>query len=196
MKGQKIVIRPLSPELCEDWLQYFDGVAFKDHEEWAFCYCLEGHLTPKEQEEWTDQKERREKAIELIYAGKLQGYLAYLDGEVVGWCNVNDRENYRYLTSMFQSIGYQDKKTENTRVKAIFCFLISPEYRGRGVAQDLLNRVCEDAAGDGYDCVEVYPFTDRALEFQYHGTIQMYEQNGFNEAADLKYVKVMRKQLN
>lgn len=38
----KLTIRSLCPELCEDWLRFFDGIAFKDHGEWAFCYCLEG----------------------------------------------------------------------------------------------------------------------------------------------------------
>lgn len=195
MEEQKIVIRPLSPELCEDWLQYFDKIAFEDHEDWAFCYCLEGHLDRETQEKWTDPGERREKAIQLIRAGEMQGYLAYLGNAVVGWCNVNDRENYSYLTGMFREVGYRTEEAADTKVKAIYCFLVAPKYRGKGVAQSLLNRVCEDAARDGYAYVEAYPFADEKFEFQYHGTSKMYERSGFTEAADLKYVKVMRKRL-
>lgn len=99
MEEQKITIRRLTPDLCEDWLHYFDEIAFKDHGDWGFCYCLEGHL---------------------------------------------DR----------------------------------------------------DAAKEGYTYVETYPFADTKFEFQYHGTIGMYERNGFTEAADLKYVKIMQKRLN
>lgn len=195
MEAQGLLIRPLSPELCEDWLWYFDKTAFQDHEDWAFCYCLEGHLDRKTQEQWTDPEERREKAIELIRAGEMQGYLAYLGNKVVGWCNVNDRENYRYLTDMFREIGYQTEEPAEWKVKVIFCFLVAPEYRGKGVAQSMLNRVCEDAKKDGYDCIEVYPFADEKFEFQYHGTSKMYERSGFQEIADLKYVKVMRRML-
>lgn len=195
MKEQEVIIRRLSPELCEDWVQYFDNIAFQDHGDWAFCYCLEGHLDRKTQEAWTDPKERREKAVKLVQTGQMQGYLAYLGDKVIGWCNVNDRENYRYLTEMFQEIGYQTKETADAKVKAVFCFLIAPEYRGKGVAQSLLNQVCEDAVQDGYTYVEAYPFADEKFEFQYHGTSRMYERNGFSEAADLKYVKVMRKNL-
>lgn len=195
MEEQSIVIRRLSPELCEDWLHYFDEIAFKDHGDWAFCYCLEGHLDRKTQEEWSDPEERREKAIELIQAGEMQGYLAYLGNTVVGWCNVNDRENYRYLTEMFREIGYCTEEPKGSKVKSVFCFLVAPEYRGKGVAQSLLDRICEDAAEDGYTYIEAYPFGDDKLEFQYHGTVRMYERNGFAEAADLKYVKVMRKYL-
>lgn len=195
MEEQKISIRPLDPELCEDWLWYFDKIAFQDHEDWAFCYCLEGHLDRRTQEEWTDPKERREKAIELIQKGVMQGYLAYLGNTVIGWCNVNDRKNYPYLTEMFREIGYQTEEAADAKVKVIFCFLIAPEYRGKGVAQRLLDRVCEDAAHDGYAYIEVYPFADENFEFQYHGTSKMYERNGFTEAANLEYVKVMRKSL-
>lgn len=48
--------------------------------------------------------ERRDKAMELIQNREMQGYLAYEDGIVIGWCNVNDRKNYRYLMTMFEEI--------------------------------------------------------------------------------------------
>lgn len=193
MDKKEIVIRRLTPDLCEDWLRYFDGAAFKDHGDWAFCYCLEGHLDPKTQQEWTDPGERREKAIEWIKSGKMQGYLAYFEGEIVGWCNVNDRENYRYLTEIFREIGYRTEDPADARVKSVFCFLIAPEFRGKEIGQRLLERICQDAERDGYTYVDGYPFADGKLEFQYHGTIGMYERSGFTEIADLKYVKVMRK---
>lgn len=195
MEEQKVAIRPLSPELCEDWLHFFDKIAFQDHEDWAFCYCLEGHLDRKTQEEWTDPAERREKAIELIRTGVMQGYLAYLGNTVIGWCNVNDRENYRYLAEMFRETGYQTEKTADTRVKAIYCFLIAPEYRGKGVAQRLLEQICEDAVRDGYAFIEGYPFADKNFEFQYHGSSKMYERNGFAKVADIPFINVMRKSL-
>ena len=196
MEEQKITIRPLSPDLCEDWLHFFDKTAFEDHQDWAFCYCLEGHLKHETHEEWTNPEERREKAIELIHAGQMQGYLACLDNTVIGWCNTNDRKNYPYLTDMFQDIGYLPEEDADARVKAIYCFLVAPKYRRRGVAQSLLNRICEDAAKGGYHCIEVYPFSDETFEFPYHGTCKMYQRNGFTEVATLNYVKIMRKDLS
>ena len=195
MEKDNIEIKKLTPELCKDWLHFFDEIAFKDHGDWAFCYCLEGHLDQKTQAEWTNQKERREKAIELIMGGEMQGYLAYIGSKIVGWCNVNDRKNYRYLTEMFKTIGYQTKEDDNVKVKTIFCFLVTAEYRGRGIAQMLLDRVCKDAIQDNYRYIETYPFADESFAFQYHGSCKMYERNGFTEIADLKYVKVMRKEL-
>ncbi len=195
MKELEFTIRPLAPELCEDWLLFFDKIAFEDHGEWAFCYCLEGYLDPETQEKWTDPKERREKAVEFIQTGKMQGYLAYSGNTIVGWCNANDREQYKYVTEMFRKVGYKNNET-NEKVKSIFCFLIAPKYRGQGVAQKLLHQVCEDAVRDEYNYVEAYPFGDKEFPYQYHGTAKMYKQNGFLEVADLKYVKVMQKKLS
>lgn len=194
-RKQELIIRPLSPELCGDWLEYFDKKAFQDHCDWAFCYCLEGHLDREAQENWTDPKERREKAIEFIQTGKMQGYLAYLEGKVVGWCNVNDRKNYPYLAEYFKETGYNVDEQADLKVKAVYCFLIAPGYRGKGIAQSLLERVCQDAAEAGYSFVEAYPFADHNLEFQYHGTCGMYERCGFVQAADLNFLQVMRKKL-
>lgn len=193
MDELNITIRPLSPELCEDWLRFFDEIAFEDHGEWAFCYCLEGYLDPETQESWTNPTERRTAAAEMIKRGEMQGYLAYHDGAVVGWCNANDREKFKYVTEMFRRVGY---RATDTKVKSVFCFLTAPEYRGKGVAKLLLERVCLDAAKDGYTAVEAYPFADKGFEYQYHGTSGMYERSGFSEIADLKYVKVMHKDLS
>ena len=195
MEKHMVTIQPLCPELCEDWLGFFEKIAFVDHGEWAFCYCLEGHLDPETNDKSTELKDRRKKAVELIETGEMPGYLAYLDNMVVGWCNTNDRKKYKYITEMFQRIGYQTNDKADAKVKSVYCFLIAPEYRGKGIAQSLLKRVCEDAAQDGYSCIEAYPFSDKKFEYQYHGTSGMYERNGFFEIADLNYVKVVRKNL-
>lgn len=195
MERLELEIRPLSPALAGDWLQFFDTAAFADHKEWAFCYCLEGFLDPETQENWTDAAARRERAAELIQGGEMQGYLAYAGGAVVGWCNANDRENYKYLTEVFKRVGYRPEYAPDAGVKSVFCFLISPGCRGQGVAQQLLHRVCADAAAQGYGCVEAYPFADRGFAYQYHGSVGMYARNGFLEIADLVQVKVMRRYL-
>lgn len=60
---------------------------------------------------------------------------------------------------------------------SVVCFEIAPEYRGRGIATALLQRVCEDALEDGYEYVEAYPVpreTTEALDFT--GPIRLYEK--------------------
>jgi len=176
-----IEIKKLSPELVDDWTGYFDEIAFSDHGEWALCYCLEGHMTRQDNEDLKDPTERKNLARSLIKEEKMQGYLAYDDGKVVGWCNVNERENYAYLDELFSYAKYE--RTPG-KTKAVFCFLVSEEHRGKGIANDFLNRICEDSKAEGFERVEAYPFADAGMEFQFHGTAKMYERNGFEKIAD------------
>ena len=187
-----IEIKRLTPELCEDWFGFFNGIAFGDHGDWAYCYCLEGHMTRQANENLKDPNERSAYARKLIMEGRMQGYLAYDGDKVIGWCNVNDRENYTYVAELFAYAGYEPpaKKT-----KSIFCFLVAAEYRGQGIATGFLNRVCEDAKAEGYECVEAYPFTDTEMGFQCHGTMKMYLNHGFAEMANMQFLHVMSKDL-
>lgn len=188
----EIEIKKLTPELCDDWTGYFDGIAFGDHGEWAFCYCLEGHMTRQANEDLKDHAMRREYARRLILEGKMQGYLAYDGDQVVGWCNVNDRDNYPYVSELFEYANY---KPVNGKVKSVFCFLVAAEYRGQGIAGRFLDRVCEDAKSDGYEYVEAYPFSDANMEFQFHGTAKMYQNNGFVKVADMQFISVVERKL-
>lgn len=188
-------VKKLSPELIADWLHFFDDVAFCDHEKWHFCYCLEGFLSPEEHEGWLDQAARRKEAIELIEIGVMQGYLAYDGDAVVGWLNVNDKNNYRFISEMFKSINYQSDLDVKDKVKVAYCFLVDPDHRGEGIAKELLQIACKDAMAEGYQYMEAYPFADLAYDYQYRGPYKLYSDMGFIEVADLQYVKVLRKRL-
>jgi len=82
------------------------------------------------------------------------------------------------------------------RVKSIFCFLISPEYRKKGITKLLLERVCQDASVDGYDFVEAYPlkeYVSEAVDFM--GPAGLYLNNGFIIHCEADNKLVMRKPL-
>jgi len=185
-----ITIKRLTPELVDEWLGFFDGIAFGDHGEWALCYCLEGHMTRQANEELKDPKARREHAKQLILNEKMQGYLAFDGEKVCGWCNANDRDNYAFLNELFDYMKYEP---DTRKTKSIFCFLVASEYRGRGIAGMFLERVCEDAKNEGFLRVEAYPFSDTNMEFQFHGTKKMYMKNGFSEIADFQFMNLVEK---
>lgn len=44
-------IRPLTPEMLDDYLNFFDNVAFTDHPDWSQCYCMHFHWQSK----WDDE---------------------------------------------------------------------------------------------------------------------------------------------
>ena len=187
-----IILKKLTPELGEDFLYYFDKVAFSDHEEWSYCYCLECHVDKETDEKMKVKEVRREMAKKLIEQGDMQGYLAYDEGQVVGWCNVNDKVNYPHLA---EDEEYFTDDAEAGKIKAIYCYDIAPAYRGKGIAGLMLERACADAKEEGFDYVEVYPFSDVNFEWQYHGTTKMYERYGFEVFSKRKWFNIMRKRL-
>jgi ribosomal protein S18 acetylase RimI-like enzyme len=81
-------------------------------------------------------------------------------------------------------------------VKAIVCFEIAPEYRGKGIASMLLQRVCEDAKAEGFKYVEAYPVKDGGyMGMAFTGPIHMYEKAGFEVIEQKDQTFVVRKKL-
>ena len=125
-----------------------------------------------------------EYAERMVQAGEIKGYLAYDNGIAIGWCNSNDRMSY-YRTGEFDLHTLPDDE-EYTHtiapgeVKAIVCFEISPEYRGKGIATQFLRRICDDAKLEGYKYVEAYPVKDgENIEMAFTGPLRLYEKAGF-----------------
>jgi len=187
-----LAIRRLTPELLNDYLYFFDNVAFSDHPGWAQCYCIHFHWQSK----WDDEppKNNRDRVIEHINHGLIQGYLAYSGGQVVGWCNVNDKQRYAALKYNINAALRTDD--EDKKIKSVVCFLVAPEMRGRGIATKMLERVCDDAKADGYEFLEGYPPAGHCdMYAAHHGTISLFGKCGFAIHKQLDHGCVMRKLL-
>lgn len=190
-----IEIKALSPKLVNDFINYFDNVAFKDHDDWSACYCLESHLREVEEAEInkSGKQGRRNKAMKLIKDKVLQGYLAYQDGEVVGWCNAGERKDYERLGGSEQ---LKNTINDDMKIKSIVCFNVSPKMRGKGIATMLLNYICEEAKNDGYSYVEGYPHKgNKDCYFHYHGPYELYLKCGFTFYKDFGEITIVRKEL-
>lgn len=192
-------IRKLSTELTGDYIEFFDKVAFTDNEEWAGCYCLFYHWNDKLEEEQNSTSEcdnlsyRRGLVANFIESGKLKGYLAYENGQVVGWVNVNDKNCFDRLSpDRWPEIW--DSESEDILVKSIVCYTIAPEQRRKGIATKLLEHVCQEAKAEGYSFVEAYPGTNSPnIQRNYHGPVSLYDKLGFVTYKDLGDFLVMRK---
>lgn len=103
----EIMIKPLTPELINDYFDFFDYRVFPDDSPFYPCYCnaynmsllqIKEQLFARLQEYgggadvW--KRVLRESAWNMVNSGKIKGYLAYHDGISIGWCNANDRLNY------------------------------------------------------------------------------------------------------
>ena len=187
-----IEIRKLTPDLLEDYLFLFENVVYEDC--YCTCYCSDDHTGM----DFSSKQVRRDSAVDYIKDGIIQGYLAYCGNQVVGWCNANTKSNctkcegwQRILKSVNKIEPSSDKK-----IKSVFCFIVAPDMRKRGIATRLLESVCKDASEDGFDYVEVYPnkqFID--VYYDHMGPIDLYMKLGFDIFEELEQKIVMRKNL-
>lgn len=175
-------IKKLTPELAEDYLRFFDETPHDDGADEHKCYCIcwssADHAT--EHPDFSTVEKRREAAGRYIREEKLQGYLAYLDGNPVGWCNANTKGDCLRCESWLRSMGDVPVDAPDMKVKSVFCFVIAPQFQRKGIATKLLERVCSDARAEGYSAVEGYPrreFISIAEDFM--GPAAMYERMGF-----------------
>ena len=103
----EITIKALTPELIEDYFDFFDNRAFSDGSPYYPCYCNAFNLSLEQlqkdvldrEAEYGEVKEGvrlalRASAWKMVQEGLIQGYLAYDNDIAVGWCNANDRLSY------------------------------------------------------------------------------------------------------
>jgi len=195
-----VEIKKLSPELINGYIEYFDKIAFIDNKEWAGCYCVHYHWNNSLENELKNYTGaggkcfKKELAIKYINEGKLQGYLAYVDGVVVGWCNANDKTSYDRLNKKNCPELYEDSN-DNEKIKSIVCYSIAPSMRRKGIASQLLKSVCEDALKEGYNFIEAYPTIGEISTRSYHGPYSIYEKCGFSLHKNLDDIAIVRKYL-
>lgn len=192
-----IVIKPLTPALSVDYFDFFENRAFTDNSPYR-CYCHRYQMTKEEEKAAFDQADgpdigrlARKVAERQINSGILRGYLAFVDGVSIGWCNANDKANY----PIESCIGSRFYAPAEKREKAVVCFEIAPEFRGMGVATALLQQVVADAKSEGYLAVEGFPvMRDERYEWDNVGPIRLYEKESFVKSAEQDGRVVMRKE--
>jgi GNAT superfamily N-acetyltransferase len=111
------------------------------------------------------------------------GLLAYVDGEVAGWCGFGPRENLPRLVR-----SRTIPKVDDLPVWSIVCFLVRVGYRRMGVAAALLDGVVALARRAGAPGVEAYPIDPEGgrvdVGFGYVGVTPMFEKAGFRRVVE------------
>ena len=193
-------IRKLTPELAADYIHFFDTTLHDDNIDEHKCYCVCWCSDNCEGRDFSTREKRRIYAAKYIGENILQGYLAYCDNKIVGWCNANTKADCLKCAAWRRNMASipTDELAADAKVKSLFCFTIAPEMYRKGIATQLLRRVCRDAALDGFDFAEAYPnkkLSDNVNDKEFMGYAEMYRQNDFFIYHETEQKYVMRKQL-
>lgn len=174
MATDSLSIRRLAPERKEDFLQYFEGAAFADNPKWKSCYCQFLYVDHSVVN-WNTRtaEENRVAACDRIACKRMQGLLAYRNGQVVGWCNAAPR----LLLDSFADEPISDAE----HVGQITCFVVAREHRRTGVARALLEEACAMLWEQGLRVAEANPSRDARSDAENHfGPLSLYLSSGFS----------------
>ncbi|MBS5724401.1 MAG: GNAT family N-acetyltransferase [Clostridiales bacterium] len=193
-----LIIQPLTPQLAGDYFDFFENRAFTDDSPYR-CYCQIYQMTKSEQQAILSHadvsdfgKISRNVAKQQIDSGALRGYLAFVDGRAIGWCNANDKANF----PIDSCGGSHFHSNIPNREIAVVCFEVAPNFRGQGVATALLNRVISDAKANQYMAVESFPvIREERYEWDCTGPVRLYEKAGFVIMEKRDDFVIMRKEI-
>lgn len=173
MQSRTTTIRALSAELLPDFLAYFEGTAFADNPKWRSCYCQFLYVDHAKVN-WMERTsaENRHAACSRICGAKMQGYLAFRGGQVVGWCNAAPRE-------MMEAFA-DEPDPDASRLGQITCFVVAPEHRRTGVATELLAAACAGLKAQGLRIAEAMPKPEVVGDAEnHHGPLSLFTAAGF-----------------
>ena len=117
------------------------------------------------------------------------GVLAYVDGEVAGWCSIAPRSSYRRLMNSRTIPFLDDGPVAAADAWVAVCFVVRPKFRHQGLMNVLLEGAVEHARAHGARVVEGYPIESETpgkvdVISGYVGTTRLFERAGFTRAAE------------
>ncbi|HET9976662.1 MAG TPA: GNAT family N-acetyltransferase [Burkholderiaceae bacterium] len=151
------------------------------------CWCLYYRESGKVEvpEGQTLAQARRARLRALTEAkGTPPGLIGYRGKTPVGWISLGPREDFAKLKR-----SPVMKPVDDAPVWSIVCFVVPAEYRGQGVARELLRGAIAWAAQRGVTLLEAYPIDKPQRshdEFIWHGAKSMFDAAGFEEVARRK----------
>ena len=111
------------------------------------------------------------------------GVMAYIDGNVAGWCSVAPKSSYRALVNSRTIPHVHDEG-----VWSVVCFVVRPGFRRRGLMHKLLAGAVEHAHAMGATALEGYPVDPDGERVDqtsgYVGTVRLFEAHGFSRVCE------------
>jgi len=112
------------------------------------------------------------------------GLVAFVDGEPAGWCAIEPRPNYPYLTRTVWAGRKEDPADE--RVWSVTCFVVRAGFRRRGITYELAKAAVDFAGSRGAKALEAYPIIthpDQEITWGdlHVGAVKVFTAAGFRE---------------
>lgn len=158
----ELIIRRLTVETLDDFLDYFDHRAFLNDPDWQGCYC-QFYLNSGND----DGSQNRDLACQRVATGKMDGYLAYQAGKVVAWC------------AAANSLLFPNLPGADDQLARILCFNVDPEFRGQALAGRMLDLIVEDLKAREFAAIEAAPSNKDYGAKSYRGSLEMFQKRGF-----------------
>lgn len=159
--------RPVTPNTRDDFVALFQRPGWQKQ-----CWCMVWRATDAEGR-GTPAALRRTQMLGRIKRRVPVGLLGYAEGEPVAWVSIAPKPTYRRLG------GPEPRPDE--KVWALACMMIRKDFRGRGLAHELIAGAVAYARKRGATVVEAYPVDPESPSYGYMGHLPAFEAAGFAE---------------
>ena len=180
----KLTVRPLTRERWPDLEAVFNAKGCSVARGcWCMYYRRSGSRGPLPAGTTRAQANRAELKA-LLGSGEPPGLIGYQGKVPVGWVSLGPRDDYAKLRR-----SPVMKAVDKRPVWSIVCFVVPPQFRGRGVARALLDGAIAYARKRGVALLEAYPVDKPGRsndDSMWFGAKSMYDAAGFEEVARRK----------
>jgi ribosomal protein S18 acetylase RimI-like enzyme len=190
----KLTIHPLTPARWPDLEAVFNA---RGCSEARRCWCMYYRVSGKGgyTRPGASQPARAKAALRaLAEQNPPPGLLGYRGKEPVGWISLGPREDYAKLAN-----SPVMKPVDGEAVWSIVCLVVPSEFRGQGVARELVAGAVAYARQRGVRLLEAYPVDKSepsATQAPWFGSKAMFDEAGFEEVARRKPARpIVRLQL-
>ncbi len=165
------------PATAERWMDL--EALFGERGACGGCWCMWWRL-PRAVFGRSKGAGTRQLLEELVGAGGEPGLLAYVDGQVAGWCSVGPREAFPRLATSRTMRG-----VDGEGIWSIVCLFVDRRFRRRGLSTALLRSAAEYAVARGATIVEGHAVVPRKAVvppiFAFTGLLSAFLAAGFVE---------------
>lgn len=144
----------------------------------AGCWCMFWRLEAGERFDDVKGPEAKKRFKTLVMSGQAKGFLAFVDGQAVGWLSVGQRTDFAKLNRA-PSLLCDDAD----QVHSLPCFFVKRGFRNQGVSTALINAAVLSLKKSGARVLEGYPVKVKGQStgaaFLYTGTVSLFEKAGF-----------------